>query len=193
MPKVSEFAQLTRLGTGVRLAAAGERLVPPYLLYDGVTVSHNVFSPGGTHRAGTLTGGSWTQRPLNAALNSIVGVPSGLPSWFTATLPTFTITSGYYLFEGWACAYGVDSHICALRLVALAGLPLIVGCPGNSCATNPSMTRSVFSLAAYLDASYEFDMGQFCKTTCAFDGMGVTYDLGFASQRFAEVKITRLD
>lgn len=193
MPKVSEFPQLARLGTGVRLTDAQARLVPPYLLKDGVTIVHNVYSPGGTHRAGTLTGGAWTQRPLNALLNSIVGISGGLPDWFTASLPTFTLAPGYYLFEGWAFAYGVDSHICALRAVSMGSIPLIVGCPGNSSATNPSMTRSEFNLTAALDTSYELDLAQFCKTTCAFDGMGVTYDLGLATQRFAEVKITRLD
>jgi hypothetical protein len=190
MPKVSEFTELTRLGTGVQLTAVGEKLVAPYLLRDGVTVSQVVSSAGGPHQGGTLTGGSWTQRNLNVAINSVTGVPAGLPSWFTLSIPTFTIAAGFYSFDGYACGFGVDSHICAVRLVS-GTIPFIIGTPENSSSVTPTMTKSTFSMTGYFE-NWELDLATRCDTTRATDGGGFIGSLGMFNQIFAQVRIVRL-
>jgi hypothetical protein len=165
-----------------------EHLLPPYLLHDGVTVSQVVTSAGGPWNGGTLTSGEWVVRQLNVAVNKVVGVPAGLPSWFTFSAPTFDLTAGWYHVEGYACGYGVDSHQCALSVL---GVPFILGTPEFSSATTPSTTKSTFSLEGYFDA-WTFSLVHNCDTTKAFTGGGFIGSLGVSNQTFAQVKIVRL-
>lgn len=191
MPKVSEFTALTRLGTGAQLTAVGEKLIAPYLLWDGVRVKETNFTSG-PHHGGTAASDTWNQRSLNGAANLMVGVPAGLPSWFTFSAPTFSLTAGWYIMEGHSIAYGVNANIVALRIPALGDFPLAIGTPENSPAGTPINTKSTFYFAGYIDA-VTLSLDHHTESALAFDGLGYFPDsAGISFIDFAEVRIWRL-
>lgn len=132
---------------------------------------------------GTFTSGAWQTRDLNDL--------SGDTSFLSLASNQFTLSSGKYIIEASAPADQVNSHKAMLYNITDSSNE-IIGTTARCGTAQSTNNRSYITGTVEISSSKTFEIQDYCQTTRATDGFGVSFGNPSVDEVYTQVKITKL-